>query len=199
MKADERAQRAALVGAVLVAAAAWMSTPPNLDNAPHPADPAPSTRLPGLPSDFEVLDSEVSPSRTRKAFAAFRDRGMPGVFLREKDSAEVETLWSVPRPTESAGDDLPWAVAVAWAPDESQLAFLTLRHRGPTDRQPRRSDVAVYTVALDGSDTRMVSDDLGACYCLSTSANLTWSTQLGLRVGVPNGTQGEIFTLDPEP
>lgn len=84
----------------LAADVAWTASSPLRRSRGHTAAGRfrAATSMPTPPPSFRVVDSAVSPSGTRVAFAAFRNDAAPGVFVRGTKSADLETWWSAPRP-----------------------------------------------------------------------------------------------------
>ena len=178
-----RRWQAPVAAAVLVGALAVGVTVvrPGDDHAAHPVAPV----LPTLGTGYHVLASDLSPSGRRQAVATLRD-GQPAVVLvRRLGVGRSQVVWSGETPQELVRANPSHAVAVAWSPSGRQIALLVAR-RPYGAGAAADDDLALLTVAPDGSGRRQVPADLGVCACADALPALTWSADgRELTVAVP--------------
>ena len=113
------------------------------------AAPRPSELLAQQPAASEARPSSGDACPSLIAFASARDEGS-GVYLMEPDGRETRLLVGV-----------PGALQLAWAPDGSRLAFLSVIPRDEEEFGQfagLRFHAFLYTIRPDGSDLRRVSE-----------------------------------------
>ena len=172
---DARGTRAGAAATVALAAWAVWTAGPWDTSAPERKD-AP-VALPASSRWARALRSATSqclPREHRQAVATLRQDQPAVVFVRVAGSTSQDVVWSAPTQHEIGDRNLPWPVAVSWAPDEDRIAILIAQERGRVDEKQDLVDVSLLTVAPDGTSRELI-DEVGTCACTDRLAEMAWA------------------------
>jgi len=129
---------------------------------------------------FNDLEPTVSPDGTRIAFTSLREGGDQEIYIMYADGSGVRRL------TFSPGEDRPGT----FSPDGTRLAFQSGRF--PVAPGPGHSALEIFTMAIDGTDVRRMTNNN------FQDSFAHWSPQ-GDRIAFTTNRDGdfEIYTLVP--
>lgn len=175
----------AVVGIVLLAATTWTYRSHDEAKRIGQDDARVATGSNLVPGETEI-DADRTSSGSTDAVAVLRT-GQPAVVrVGPAGSADQHVVWSAPTAHELGDRNLPWPAAVAWRPDESELAIVVAQERGPVDDTDDLVELTLVTVGADGSGRR-IHGVIGSCWCRGAGPTLSWTGTGQLEVLVPDG------------